>query len=234
MVVGEFAFTDFYHQFMVIEADDLTERCKDIVDVKEDDCFALVSSYIAKDGLLEFNVLGIGNKWDDCHKGLDDNRMLGIFSIDEVVDKEAIMVDPTYRLIEKNADWVEATDSQFDEDIVKTRFDARLDHLRDIFYPDVVLAGIVINHMILEYDIRITGIRGPFLMGTIEEEPHQGLGIHIDDPVWALPYAIGDECRLFAMFAGEDLSEDEKKALDKIVKEMTKVGITFNGVSFRN
>ena len=85
-----------------------------------------------------------------------------------------------------------------------------------------------------EYDMRITGVKGRFLTGTIEVEPDEDLGIHLDDPIWALPYLIGNECRLFALFAGSNLTEDQVKARDRIIHEMDKAGISFNGFTIRS
>ena len=65
-------------------------------------------------------------------------------------------------------------------------------------------------------------------------EPDEDLGIHLDDPIWALPYLIGNECRLFALFAGSNLSEDQVRARDRIIHEMDKAGISFNGFTIRN
>lgn len=37
MKVGEYRFTDYYHQFMTIEADDLTEELKDQIEIHDDE-----------------------------------------------------------------------------------------------------------------------------------------------------------------------------------------------------
>ncbi len=234
MKVGEYRFTDYYHQFMTIEADDLTEELKDQIEIHDDDCFALCSSYCARDGLLEFNVLSVGSSWENCTKGLERPEMLGVFSIDQVFDKTARIVEPSYEMIQKNTPWMERRDAGTDDDLLMTRLDPRLDGLRDPYYPDIVLTGIVVDQTVNEYDMRITGIKGPFLTGTIEVEPDEDLGIHLDDPIWALPYLIGNECRLFALFAGSNLSEDQVRARDRIIHEMDKAGISFNGFTIRS
>lgn len=234
MRLGEIRLNDYYHQYITIEADDLTDLLKDEISVKEEDCFALCSSYCGRDGLLEFNVLSIGDSWENCTKGLRLNKMLGIFTIDQVFDCEARLVEPNARMIKKNAPFLEMVDDGWDEDILSTRLDSRLDDLRDPFYPDVVMTGIILENQIMEYMMRITGVKGPFLVGKLEEEPNEDIGLHYDDSIFALAYVTGQECRLFALFAGENLSEDEIAVRDRIIQEMDKIGIRFNGVSLKN
>ena len=234
MKVGEYELTEYYHQFITIEADDLTENLKGVIDIHEDDCFVLCSSYCAMDGFLEFNVLSVGPSWENCTRGLNDPQMLGVFGIDEVIDREARIPDATIEMRTKNDPWLKNRDMGIDEDLLATRSDPRLDLLRDPFYPDIVLVGIISEYSIMEYDMRITGINGPFLTGILEDEPEDDIGIHADDPVWALPYLNNDECRLFALFAGNELSDAQIAARDRIIQEMDKIGISFNGISIRS
>ena len=234
MRVDEYRFTEFYHQFITIEADELTDQLKDKYDVNEDDCYALCSSYCAKDGYLEFNVLSVGPDWSTCTKGLEKKEMLGIFTIDQVYDKEARIVDPDYSMIAKNAPFLEEMDSGYDEDFLKTRLDPRLDMLRDIAYPDLVLAGIHVNDSIREFEVRITGVKGPFLMTSLEEEPPEDIGIHLDDPLWTLPYIYEGVCHLYAMYAGTNLTNDQISERDRLISEMNRYGITFHGIKLRS
>ncbi len=234
MRLEEYRFTEYYHQYITIEADVLTDQLSDHFDVHEDDCFALCSCYCAPDGLLEFNVLSIGPSWETCTRGLETQEMLGIFTIDQVFDKEARIAEPSFAMIAKNVPFMEEIDKDYDEDFLNTRFDQRLDNMRDLAYPDIVLTGIIVEQSLAEYEMRITGVKGPFLTGTLEEEPEEDIGIHIDDPLWALPYLYDGECHLYAMYAGENLSDDEMNRRDQIIQEMNRYGITFNGISLRN
>ncbi|MBR3349473.1 MAG: hypothetical protein IKG55_05285 [Solobacterium sp.] len=234
MRVDEYRFTEFYHQFITIEADELTDKLKDEYDVNEDDCYALCSSYCARDGFLEFNVLSVGPDWSTCTKGLEKKEMLGSFTIDQVYDKEARIVDPDYSMIAKNAPFLEEMDSGYDEDFLKTRLDPRLDMLRDIAYPDLVLAGIPANDSIREFEVRITGVKGPFLMTSLEEEPPEDIGIHLDDPLWTLPYIYDGVCHLYAMYAGNNLTNDQISERDRLINEMNRYGITFHGIKLRS
>lgn len=234
MRLEEYRLTEYYHQYITIEADVLTDQLSGQLEVHEDDCFALCSSYCAPDGLLEFNVLSIGPSWETCTRGLESKEMLGVFTIDQVYDKEARIAEPSLAMISKNVPFLEKIDRNYDEDFLNTRFDHRLDNLRDPAYPDIVLTGIVVDQSLAEYEMRITGVRGPFLTGTLEEEPEDDIGLHMDDPLWALPYIYDGECHLYAMYAGENLSDDEMDQRDRIIREMNSYGITFNGISLRN
>lgn len=234
MRLEEYRFTDYYHQFITIEADELTDQLKDTFDVHDDDCYALCSSYCARDGLLEFNVLSIGPDWSTCTRGLENKEMLGYFTIDQVFEKEARIVDPDFQMIAKNAPFLGEMDIGFDEDFLKTRLDPRLDLLRDAAYPDIVLAGILIDQTIQEFDVRIIGVKGPFLVTSMEDEPETDIGIHMDEPLYTLPYIYDGECHLYAMYAGDNLSSDEIQERDRLINEMNRYGITFHGIRLRN
>ncbi len=234
MKLYEIPFTDYYHQFLVIEADDLTEACRDIVDITEDDCYALCSSYCAQDGLLMFNVLAVGPSPDRCTKGLERPEMLAYFSADDVYEAEAEVIEADFSMIEKNHPFMQRMDADVDEDLQKSRWDARFDALRDLFYPDMVLAGIIVDEVLMEYDMIITGTEGPFLAGSLAEEPETDIGIHIGDRILALPYVGSDEVRLFAMFAGDRLSQDEETLRKQIMDRTNELGIGFYGVSLKS
>ena len=149
MKVGEYRFTDYYHQFMTIEADDLTEELKDQIEIHDDDCFALCSSYCARDGLLEFNVLSVGSSWENCTNGLEKPEMLGVFSIDQVFDKTARIAEPTYEMIQKNTPWMERRDAGTDDDLLMTRRDPRLDGLRWVQRKRALQMAVSASHSII-------------------------------------------------------------------------------------
>lgn len=233
MKLYEMPFTAYYHQFVLIEADDLTEECAEKVNVTEDDCYALCSSYCAEDGLLMFNVLSIGTK-ENYGKGLQLPEMLAYYPMDLICDKEAEIVEADFSMIEKNHPFMQRMDAMTDEDVQMTRWDERLDMLRDMFYPDSVLTGIVADQILMEYDMVITGTEGPFLKGSLAEEPEEDLGLHIGDRILALPYVSGDEVRLFALFAGDHLTREEEAARQQIIDKMTSLGFDFYGYSLKN
>ena len=59
-------FREYYHQFLVLEADALTEP----------DCFILVTSAVNAEGYLRFGILSIGSSWDSCRKGIRRKQIL--------------------------------------------------------------------------------------------------------------------------------------------------------------
>lgn len=234
MRLEEYRLTEYYHQYITIEADVLTDLLADQYDVHEEDCFALCSSYCASDGLLEFNVLSIGPDWETCTRGLETEDMLGYFTIDEVYDKEARIVEPDFAMIAKNVPFLEKMDQGHDEDFLKTRLDPRLDDLRDTAYPDIILCGMLVNQIIQEFEARIIGVNGPFLVVSLEEEPQVDVGIHVDEPLWALPYVYEGSVHLYAMYAGENLSKEEIRERDRLIQETGRYGFTFNGIKLRS
>lgn len=234
MILKDIAFTQYYHGYVTIEGDELTAELNDLVKVKDDDCYMLCSSYVAKDGLLHFNVLSIGSKWENCTRGLHFKKMLGDFEIGSVADCDARIVDPDEDMIHKNEPFMEKMDQGTDEGVMKAREDERLNGLRDIWYPDDILVGIVTEKQISEYYMEITGIQGPFLMGKLLEEPQIDPNIHNGDPVWALPYLAHDGCRLYALYAGNNLNKEQKEKIRQIIQECNEGGISFSGLSLRS
>lgn len=233
MIVAEYNFTDYYHKYVTIEADELTANLNSVIKVKEKDCYALCSSYIDKEGYVRFNVLSIGESWEHCTRGLKNKKMLGEFGIDEVFYKEMRIAETDYAMVEKNQAFIEKHDRLIDEDILKCREDQRLDSLRDSYYPDVVYVGMFYDLNISEYAMRITSIKGPFLVGDLLEEPQYEMGIHEGEPVYALPY-MNDGLRLFALFGGKKLDKEQKKVMNQLIQETNEIGIDFNGISLKN
>jgi hypothetical protein len=234
MRLAEMLFTDWYHKYVTIEVDDLTELLKDSIAIHDDDCYALCSSYCNNEGFTLFNVLSVGNSWDNCTRGLRSKKMLGTFSIDMVLTSEAKIVEPTNAMKYKNEDFLKMMDEDCDEDVLRSRLDPRLDLLRDPFYPDVGMTGIAQDGGLAEYAMHITGVKGLFLTGTIAEQPPAETGIEEGDMVYALLYLNGSEYRLFALFAGDHLNEDEQDVMNQIMKETAKLGIDFNGISMKS
>lgn len=234
MKLAEMYFTDWYHKYVTIEVDDLTELLKDSIAIHDDDCYALCSSYCNAEGFVLLNVLAVGNSWEKCDRGLRSKKMLGTFSIDMVLTSEARLVEPSNMMKYKNEDFLKMMDEDTDEDVLKSRLDARLDLLRDPFYPDIVMTGLAQDGGLAEYPMHITGVKGLFLTGNIAEEPPLETGIHEGDEVYALLYLNGNEYRLFALFAGNQLNADEQDIMNQIMKETNKLGLDFNGISMKS
>lgn len=234
MKLAEMYFTDWYHQYVTIEVDDLTEQLKKSIAIHDDDCYALCSSYCNQDGLILFNVLAVGNSWKKCTRGLHAKKMLGTFTVDMVLQSEARLAQATQDMMYKNEDFLKMMDEDIDEDVLKSRLDPRLDLLRDPFYPDIVMTGLLQGNGIAEYAMRITGFKGLFLKGKIAEDPPQDTGVKIDDDVYALLYLDNNEYRLFALFAGDHLDENEQDVMNRIMKETARLGVDFNGISMKS
>ena len=234
MKVSDYFFPDYYHKYITIEADFLTEKLKKEIKVHEDDCYALCSSYLDEEGYLNFNVLSIGPSWAECTRGLKKKSMLGSFGIDEVYNLEARIAEADMDMKKKNDPFLKKMDMIFDEDLLKTRLDARLDYVRDIYFPDVVMTGLINDRSMTEYAMRITGIKGPFLAGILQQEPEEDIGVHIDDHLYVLPYVKDGEIRLFALFTGENTDAEDEDAMERIIQETAEMGLDFNGITLRS
>ena len=187
MRLSELGFQDLYHQYFIVEGDDLTERFSGQVRIREEDCFLLCSCYIEKSsGILMFNAMAVGSSWNRCRKGFSRSGMLGVFLPDEIMDCEARRIEPDFDMVAKNRSWQEAAEMGTDEDVMITRREPRLDPMRDISYPDVLTTGVLHTNGIYEVQMRASRFNGPFLEGRLWQEPVQRIGIHKDDLLRAL------------------------------------------------
>lgn len=234
MVVGEYLFTEYYHKYVTIEADELTANLSSKIKITDKDCYALCSSYINEDGLICFNVLSVGENWENCTRGLKRKEMLGTFTIDEVFNKVMRVAEADYDMVSKNKAFLEEKDKYVDDEILSIREDARLDNIRDMYYPDIVYVGVLDSYSLNEYSMQVTGYKGPFLMGKLLEEPVNEVGIHEGEDIYALPYVVEGIVHLITLFGGDQLDAEEKKALNEIIQETANIGLDFNGISLKN
>jgi hypothetical protein len=217
MILAEYGFTNYYHKYIIFEADDLTELLKDKIKVSDKDCYMLCSCYIDQKGLLSFNVLSIGSSYEKCTKGLKKTEMLAIFGADYVMELECKIINPTYEMIQKNKYFIELMEQNEDEDLMLTRFDDRLNDVRDLYFPDVVTVGFIEMPSIVELEVKITRFNGPFLEGKVIGVPDDIKDIHEDDLVRALPYYF-EYSRLISVFTGNKLSKEAQKQYKKMMK----------------
>ena len=236
MKVSEYRFTEYYHQYITIEADDLTELCKPQVEVTEEDCYALCSSWIDAFGTLHFNVLAIGPNYETCTKGLDKNEMLADFTIEQVAQCEARVAIKSYAMEEKNEPFLEEKDRGVNEDVLTSRGDGRLDDIRDVYYPDIVTFVEVDDRHVTDYQtMRIVGFRGPFLVGNRLLPDEEG---ELDDSniyVYTVPCTLdtGDFC--LAMICDTDkISSKDKEHLEHLIKDAEQKGLDFTGLHVLN
>ena len=61
MKVSELQFREYYHRYMILEADVLTDKLKDTIPVKEEDCYVLVTAYAKQAEKVSFPVLSLGS-----------------------------------------------------------------------------------------------------------------------------------------------------------------------------
>ena len=234
MYLRELLFNDYYHQFLVIEADTLTERCSKYVKVKEDDCFALCSNYVAQDGHLCFQVLSIGNDWQNYKKGLRRKDVLAIFDVWEVLDKQVEIITPTAQMVKKNNNFMNTVEKDVDLEKLFTRVDPRMDMIRDFINPDYVQVGLMTNKGIQEFFMEAECFNGPFLEGHLVEQPDASLKLKVNDKIRALPYIVDGYVRLISIFVGDKLSEEEEMALKQFIKDGDTYGFGFAIPTIKN
>ncbi len=234
MKVSELQFREYYHRYMILEADVLTDKLKDTIPVKEEDCYVLVTAYAKQAEKVSFPVLALGSSFDHCRRGLRRNAMLGEYSIDEVINLECRMIEPDLRMREKAERWLAAQESEIEEDILTARLDHRLDDVRDPYRPDIVRVGILTTGGLRTYRMEIQMFDGPFIVGKMVDKPHPNLGIHYGDVMRAIPYYMNGQNRLLMLFYGDHLSEEQQKVLDEIKEKGNDVGLGFSSLTIKN
>jgi hypothetical protein len=220
MKLNEYYFSEYYHQFVTIEADVLTERFKDKIDVQEDDCFALCSGFVNEEGMTAFAVLSIGPSWEFCTKGLNQQDMLGIFTMDEVEDKEARLVEADMDMVEKNDLFLETAEADTDESLFDLRLNPMLDEVRDGWYPDVVPAMMLSWDGMESYAVELQGMREQFVYGTVEESLDDSDTLAEGDTVWMVPASIEEEPSLMIVYAGEEMTEEFMKEMQGLLEAL--------------
>lgn len=227
ILLKEMGFREYFHQYVVLEADAFTEKLKPSIDVSEDDCYMLCSSFISREGLLLFNVLSIGDSWNHCTKGLDREEMLGVFTPGHLRSLNARRIRPSHQMQIKNEVFIEAQERETSEGIRQTRIETAIDDLRDDFCPDILAAGINEKKGIREYAMQAEFFDGPFLIGRLLEEPQTG-GYAIGELLYTLPYEIGEMTRLLTVFHGNHLSPEDQKKKEQLVQEGNAAGFGFS------
>lgn len=226
MQLRRLGFREYFHQYVVLEADALTEKMKPFVDVSEDDCYMLCSSFISREGILLFNVLSIGDAWDDCRKGLEKDAMLGVFTPGHLRSLNARRIRPNQQMQIKNEVFIETQERETPEGVRLTRQETSIDDLRDDFCPDILVAGINEQKGICEYAMQAEGFEGPFLIGRLLEEPRSG-GYAIGELLYTLPYDVGEMTRLLTVFHGSHLSAEDEKKKEALIREGNAAGFGF-------
>lgn len=232
MRLCEYPFHTYYHQFIVIEADDLTERLKGQIDVTEDDCYALCSAYCDEEGSVLFNVLSIGDDWKHCTKGLRRKHMLGAYAMAEVYDRQMRPVErPTALMLKKNSAFLKDAEKNVDPDVLCLRKDERLDPLRLPGYADILVADFLKEDELTPVEICATGIEGPFLTGVMAvDTAHHAMF----EPLKCLPYMLQNEFRLLIVQAGKNPTRQDQERIEKIRAYYESAGVNFGGMNIRS
>ena len=126
MKIRDYLFHAYYHQFLTIEADELTDKLKNRIAIHEDDCYAICTAYCAEDGAVHFAVLSVGPSWDDCTRGLEKDEIYGIFAMEEVAECEARLLDYDEAIARKGNAFLEKQENDVEEDVLFLRTDERL------------------------------------------------------------------------------------------------------------
>jgi hypothetical protein len=230
--LNELRFREYYHQYVVLEADELTERFKKQIRIGEEDCYMLCSSFISSKGRLLFNVLSAGSTWTTCTKGLGLPEMLGVFSPCRLGGLNARRVQPSDRVRQKNLSFLRTAEKSATFNLWETRRETRLDPLRDDYYPDVMPAGILSSRGIREYPMRAQSFDGPFLVGRLLEktgDPRYPDG----ELLYTMPYPLGQGMRLLTVFHGDTLSKEDEKNRAQIKREAQDINYGFCDGGFR-
>lgn len=228
MILSDFGFRDYFHQYMIIEADALTDVLRGSVFIDEHDCYMLCSSYVRKDGLLAFNVLSVGDAWDHCRKGLNKKQMLGIFYPEQIGTCNARKIYPDLAMMHKNIPWIAEQESWTSNALQETREEPRLDSIRNVFMPDIVKAGILTSSGIHEYDMQAQYFDGPFLNGKLMEKTNVS-GYEKGRKLYTLPYGRVPRQRLLVVFSGDPLSEDDQQARLQLIEDSSHTKFGFCG-----
>lgn len=233
MILSKLGFRDYFHNYLVLEADTLTDSLKDKIAVAEEDCYMLCSSYISRTGALLFNVLSIGSTWTNCRKGLEQEEMLSIFDPYILRNLRTKKIIPEEAMKQKNIPWIRKQEEDAGERLAETRENEMLDGVRNDFYPDIVRTGILTEAGIREYDMQVDGFNGPFVEGRLLEQT-KIRGFHQGQLLRALPYKAGKGFRLLCVFAGDPLSDEDEEAMERLSREGMASGFGFAGRFFRN
>ena len=223
MKLKEIGFSEYYHGYLVIEADELTESLQ-MIHIHDDDCYTLCSCYVNDDGASRFNVLGVSRYSDRDFRGLHFVKMLGEYSYEEVAEREAFIVEePEAAAVKKNERYLFAIEQQVSAELYDTRNDARLDHLRQGGFPDTVTVSMATERLFVESPMKIVGIHGPCLVG--EFMTHK---------VLAMPALYGNQLILLAVTTEEDLQREDNRHWRQLIDYMDQHGMRFTGPNMRS
>lgn len=234
MQITDYRFTDYYQQYLTFEADDLTEKCKDSIEVNMDDCFALCSCWVNEDGELMFNVLAIGPDWKTCTKGLDKPEMLAQFTLDDVRNCTARIAVADFDMIRKNSVFIKNAEKETDDELMRLRLDGRFDDIRDYQYPDIVEIMHVNDGELVTCGMRMKEVKGPFVIGEITDLPDEETDINYGELTYTLPCIGPNGFGLIRVCGDDSMDAEEADALQDLIKELSDNEFDFEGIHIKS
>ncbi|NLC97261.1 MAG: hypothetical protein GX675_06815 [Erysipelotrichaceae bacterium] len=218
MLYTDMYYRDYFHKFLVFEVDNLTDDLKEVVDVTNEDCFMLTFNYVDNFGQLMFGVLSIGDRVDNCVKGLDIENPLAIYSGFDLSFFDASVIQPNFKMLTKGYNILEQYEYTND-DLDEIRSETSLDFVRNPFFPDNLLVQYANGSLENDFDIKVTKIGDYIIEGIVEADELNDLNGGL---VKAIPYSNMGERRLITVVANEDISDEDMKMLDDFLIELSK------------
>ncbi|MEG0076758.1 hypothetical protein [Anaerorhabdus sp.] len=219
MILEESRFTELYHKYQIFEVDDLTEECKELVDVSVEDCFMLTTCMIDAAGNLVFPVLAIGNSIDSCEKGLDIQEPLALFSSFDIVAYEFDIVEhPTFKMQVKGAALFE--DEDCTRELAQVRNIKELDYQRDIHYPDILNVHFLSDGKFYKYLVESVEYNSKFIEGRLLKEPEKDIGIHQNEKVDIVPVLLNNQIQLVSANSSVHVNDETFEKLKDFVNDI--------------
>lgn len=228
---------DYLEKYLVFEVDFLTDDVKNKVDVDLEDCYMLCYSFCDAHGRIEFMVLSIGDSVDNCVKGLSLPGPLKSYSYDEIMRFPFEEIAPTCEMVEKCEKLLNLKDPLMASDkLRKIRSIDVLDEFRDVNYPDIVKANVLVEDRMLEARVRLKTIdKYGMLVGRVIEskgdlEKHLRVNVVVagfadEKVVLAIP---SEQLDMFREKVHEHLS-DEEDVMEELEEILDEISSEING-----
>ncbi|MEF9967806.1 MAG: hypothetical protein RR766_04765 [Longicatena sp.] len=219
MILEESNFTEIYHKYLVFEVDDLTDECKDIVNVDVEDCYMLATAIVDALGNLIFPVLSIGPSVEHFEKGLDILEPLAEFSSFDIEKYEFIPFDqPTFKMQVKAASIFEVENCS--QELAQVRRIKELDGQRDLHYPDILNVHFLSDGKFYRYLVEALEYNSRFIEGRLLREPERDIGIHQNDHVEVVPVMLNNQLQLVSANSSVNINDDTFEKLRDFVNEI--------------
>ncbi|MCI5773908.1 MAG: hypothetical protein MR210_05030 [Erysipelotrichaceae bacterium] len=139
-----YSLNEYLEKYLVFEVDFLTEDVKDQVNVQDDDCYMLCYGFCDEFGKFEFHVLAIGDRVDNCTKGLERPVMLKHYLASELLAYPFVEITPSEQAREKCERYLALKSPLSDDDSLHVaRRMPFFDDFREVDYPDIVHAQLL-------------------------------------------------------------------------------------------